>query len=557
VSKESETQSTQQTTKRRTADASAFEWYKQYSPFEWCKAFHADLAKRGIEAGEPDEKALFPARLMQLEPDQWGAYAEIACRHKLRWVAAWGEDAGQQLILNACFEKQSDYLVVRTAVDAAHPQLPSQAPFYPAADRVERHIRDMLGVDFEGHPDNRRWTRHQAWPKESFPLRKEFPVAGEPAEVTPADKEYPFLTAKGTGVYEIPVGPVHAGIIEPGHFRFLAVGETVLNLEERLGYVHKGIEKIAEGRTPEALARLAGRVSGDTTVGHAWAACQAMERAAGVEIPARAAMIRAILAERERIANHLGDMGAICNDVGFTFAQIQFTRLRELWLRDNMDFFGHRLLMDQIIPGGIKNDLSEASVERIGRSIVRLKKEMGELVTVIDVNSSLEDRLFTTGVLTHETARALGVVGYLGRSSGQSFDLRRDAPYAPYDQLNVKVPVEPQGDVASRFWVRYKEIRVACQLISALLDKLPPGDLTCEWPTPTAGAEGLGLIEGWRGEILCYVRFGENNSIGRYYPRDPSVLNWPALEKIILENIVPDFPVCNKSLNGSYSGHDL
>ena len=557
MSKKSEKQSRQRVSERNTADASAFEWYKQYSPFEWCKPFHSDLAKRGIEAGEPDGKTLSPARLIQLESDQWGTYAEVACRHKLRWVAAWGEDAGERLRLNACFEKQGDYMMVRTAVDASHPQLPSQAPFYPAADRVERHIQDMLGVDFEGHPDKRRWTRHQAWPKESFPLRKAFPVEGTQTEVTPADKDYPFLTAKGSSVYEIPVGPVHAGIIEPGHFRFLAVGETVLNLEERLGYVHKGIEKIAESRTPEALARLAGRVSGDTTVGHSWAACQAMERAAGIEIPARAAVIRAILAERERIANHLGDMGAICNDIGFTFAQIQFTRLRELWLRDNMALFGHRLLMDQVLPGGVKNDLSKDSAERIERSTVRLKKELGELVKVIDLNSSLEDRLVTTGVLTPATAKALGVVGYLGRCSGQSFDLRRDAAYAPYDTLDVKVPAEPQGDVASRFWVRYKEIRVACQLITDLLDKIAPGDLVCEWATPAAGAEGLGLIEGWRGEILCYVRFGDGNRISRYYPRDPSILNWPALEKIIMENIVPDFPVCNKSLNGSYSGHDL
>ena len=557
MSEESGKQSTQPSTKRTTADASAFEWYKQYTPFEWCKPFLKELAERGIETAEADDKTLSPTRLMKIESNHWGACADVACRHQLRWVAAWGEQAGDRFLLNAGFEKQGDYLMLRTAVDAAHPQLPSQAPFYPAADRVERHIHDMLGVRFEGPPDNRRWTRHQAWPKESFPLRKDFPVEGSPAEVTPSDKEYPFLTAKGASVYEIPVGPVHAGIIEPGHFRFLAVGETVLNLEERFGYVHKGIEKIAEGRTPDALVRLAGRVSGDTTVGHSWAACMAMERAADVAVPARAAVIRAILAERERIANHMGDMGGICNDVGFTFAQIQFTRLRELWLRDNMALFGHRLLMDQIIPGGVKTDLPEASIEQIERSINWLEKELDEVLAAIDVNSSLEDRLYTAGVLTPETARALGVVGYLARSSGLSFDLRRDATYPPYDEVDVKVPVEPKGDVAARFWLRHKEILVACQLITALLDKLAPGDLTCEWATPAAGAEGLGLIEGWRGEILCYVRFEQDNRISRYYPRDPSVVNWPALEKIILENIVPDFPVCNKSLNGSYSGHDL
>ena len=263
----------------------------------------------------------------------------------------------------------------------------------------------MFGINFVGHPDNRRWTRHKAWAKHSYPLRKDFPVQGEPEAITPPDMDYPFVKAHGAGVYEIPVGPVHAGIIEPGHFRFQAVGELILNLEERLGYVHKGIEKIAEGRTPESLARLAGRVSGDTTVGHCWAACMAMEQAAGIEIPPRAALIRGILAERERVANHLGDMGAICNDVAFVFAQMQFTRLRELWLRTNATVFGHRLLMDRIVPGGVMCDLSEASCALIKQDIVQLRKELSDIMPAIDLNSSLEDRLYTAGYLSPETRR--------------------------------------------------------------------------------------------------------------------------------------------------------
>jgi Ni,Fe-hydrogenase III large subunit len=282
-----------------------------------------------------------------------------------------------------------------------------------------------------------------------------------------------------------------------------------------------------------------------------------MEHAAGVSIPPRAALIRGILAERERIANHMGDIGAICNDVAFVFAQMQFTRLRELWLRTNATVFGHRLLMDKIIPGGVACDLSEASCNLIKKDIVELRKELGEVMLAVDLNSSLEDRLYTAGFLSEAIAAAFGVVGYVGRASGQDFDVRRDAPYPPYDQNKVKVALENQGDIASRVWVRYKEIMAALKLIEKFINKLVVGDICADWQTPIAGAEGLGIVEGWRGEIVSYIRFEAYNKISRFYPRDPSQLNWPALEKLVLNNIVPDFPVCNKSLNGSYSGNDL
>ncbi|MGZ8195273.1 MAG: hydrogenase large subunit, partial [Methylosarcina sp.] len=340
--------------------------------------------------------------------------------------------------------------------------------------------------------------------------------------------------------------------------RFQAVGELILNLEERLGYVHKGIEKIAEGRTPESLARLAGRVSGDTTVSHSWAACMAMERAAGIPIPPRAALIRGILAERERVANHLGDIGAICNDVAFIFGQMQFTRLRELWLRANAAVFGHRLLMDRILPGGVAVDVSAGDAQRMIKEIAGLRVEMSEVVEALDSNTSLEDRLYTAGYLSPEIAAAYGVLGCVGRASGQGFDVRRDAPYPPYDQAKFKVPLETQGDIASRVWIRIKEINASLKLIEQFVGRLPDtAGLIADWQVPQTGSEGLGIVEGWRGEIVAHIRFDADNKIARYYPRDPSILNWPALEKLVLNNIVPDFPVCNKSLNGSYSGSDL
>ena len=375
--------------------------------------------------------------------------------------------------------------------------------------------------------------------------------------MTPPDCEYPFFRIEGQGVYEIPVGPVHAGIIEPGHFRFQAMGEDILSLEEHLGYVHKGIEKRAEGRDVRGLVRLASRVSGDSTVAHAWAACQACESAAAITLPGRALAIRAILAERERIANHLGDIGACCNDVGFTFGQVQFSRLRELWQRQNAMVFGHRLLMDCIVCGGVNRDLNPKQIELLHQAGEQLRRELGELLPLLYEYPSLQDRLRTTGVLSLDEARTLGVLGYLARASGECWDLRRDAPYAPYNNLVITVPYSSDGDASGRLRVRGDEILVSLDLLEEILAKLPPGEAAIEFPAIHQDCSGIGFVEGWRGEILAYVHLDSAGLVSRYFPRDPSWFNWPALEILIKDVIVPDFPLCNKSVNGSYSGHDL
>ena len=358
-------------------------------------------------------------------------------------------------------------------------------------------------------------------------------------------------------MYEIPVGPVHAGIIEPGHFRFQAVGEQVLNLEQHLGYVHKGIEKLAEGRAPAGLARLAGRVSGDSTVAHTWAACMALERAAGTEVPARALNLRAVMAERERIANHLGDIGAICNDVAFAFAFVQFGRLREDWQRLSKELFGHRLMMDCVVPGGVARDVDAAGVSALRKQCAELRAELEPLMDILADQPSLQDRLVTTGALAPRTAAELGALGYVGRASGMDQDVRRDAPYGPYDLLESTVPVFKAGDVAARVKVRARECAHSLGWIEQLLDKLPGGELQVALAPPDAGTQGLGIVEGWRGEIITFVRFAADGRIARFFPRDPSWHTWQALEILIHGNIVPDFPVCNKSVNGSYSGQDL
>ena len=528
------------------------------SRFDWLSEFLARCVETNIEVRSGSAVTLAPAHLLTLEPEDWGRSAAVAREMDCRWCAQWTEQMDDDTLqINACLCREGDYLVLRTRLPLATPLLPSHTPVFPAANRPERHAQDMFGLVFGDHPDHRRWTRHQAWKEGKYPLRHNFPAQPEGLGETAPDSHYAFFQAQGSGVYEIPVGPVHAGIIEPGHFRFQAVGETVLNLEERFGYVHKGIEKIAEGREPEGLVRLAGRISGDTTVAHSWAACQAMERAAKVDVPPRGLAIRAVLAERERIANHLGDIGAICNDVGFTFAQMQFSRLREDWQRGNRAVFGHRLLMDRIAPGGVWQDLTAQNISLLLEQNTALRPELDSLLPILDDHPSLEDRLLGAGELSPEAAATLGVVGYVGKASGQDYDLRRDHAYAPYDQLSVESPCLQSGDVAARVQVRGSEIGDSLKLLDRLLKELPSGETRAEWKTPQPGTEGLGLVEGWRGEIISHVRFDDDGRIARFFPRDPSWLNWPAIEQLIHGNIVPDFPVCNKSINGSYSGEDL
>jgi Ni,Fe-hydrogenase III large subunit/Ni,Fe-hydrogenase III component G len=531
------------------------------TPQDQLAPFLNRLADAGLRVEAQASPGLAPAQLILVRPEDWGRLGQEAKAWACRWVAGWGEDIGEDgsesIRVNACFEKAGDYLVARTAVARAAPTLSSHTASYPGADRPERHIRDMLGVVYSDHPDARRWTRHQAWKDSEFPLCRDFPAAGHPPAQTAADHQYSFLLAQGSGVYEIPVGPVHAGIIEPGHFRFQAVGETVLRLEERLGYTHKGIEKIAEGRDAEGLARLAGRVSGDSTVAHAWAACMAMEKAAGLQLPPRALWLRALMCERERVANHVGDIGAMLNDIAFAFGFYQFARLREDWQRVSREAFGHRFMMDCIVPGGVAKDLDPRFIAAMRGEADALRKQIGRLMAIINDLPSVADRVRGTGVLKPELAHALGCVGYVGRASGMDLDVRRDAPYAPYGQLKFKVPLHHYGDVNARARTRLEEAAASFDLIESLLAGLPEGPIRVGWTHPAAGAEGIGLIEGWRGEIMSFVRFGADGRIARFFPRDPSWTTWPALELLIHDNIVPDFPVCNKSVNASYSGQDL
>jgi Ni,Fe-hydrogenase III large subunit len=369
--------------------------------------------------------------------------------------------------------------------------------------------------------------------------------------------EYRWIRAEGEGVYEIPVGPVHAGIIEPGHFRFQAMGEEVLNLEERLGYVHKGIEKRFESLSWEDGARLAGRVSGDTTVAHAIGYCRAIEALAGCSPPERALWLRAIMLERERIVNHLGDIGAICNDVAFAFLFFQCTTLKEHIVRTNHRLFNHRFMMDRVVPGGVTVDLDDAGIEYMRRELDIFTKEFERLVVIYDNNPSLEDRVRETGILSPEQALDLGMVGIVARASGLGLDSRIQSPFPPYERIMPRIPVYQAGDVNARVWVRIDEVRESVRLLREMLINLPAGEVRAPFTPPEQDRSGIAFVEGWRGEIVYWVQSGANGEVNRCMVRDPSSLNWLGLEQAIHGNIVPDFPVCNKSFNQSYSGHDL
>jgi Ni,Fe-hydrogenase III large subunit/Ni,Fe-hydrogenase III component G len=470
-----------------------------------------------------------------------------------RLVALWGADRAGRRSIFAAYAAEAGLRIVELPLAEGSDSYPDLSGLFPAATRMQRAARDLVGIAPEGAADSRPWLRHGAWRADEHPLRAGFdPAAARASE----PDDYPFVRVEGDGVHEIPVGPIHAGIIEPGHFRFSVVGEKVLRLEERLGYVHKGIDRrfrelsIAQGHL------LAGRVSGDATVAFAWAYAQAVESMSGVTVPPRASWLRALMLERERVANHLGDLGALGNDGGFGFALSQFMRLKEDWVRASDFGFGHRFMMDCVVPGGVKDDPSPQGMEVMARVRGAVEDEVAGLRRVFDEHSGLQDRFITAGRVEPGLAQQLGLVGLAGRASGQALDLRVDHPVEPYGRLAVKKVVHRNGDVAARVTNRFEELAESLRLIEAIARSLPAGPIRADVPPAAPGTLGAGWIEGWRGEVLVALEAGEDGRIAMGHAHDPSWHNWPVLEHAILGNIVPDFPLINKSFNLSYSGVD-
>jgi Ni,Fe-hydrogenase III large subunit len=479
-----------------------------------------------------------------VDEDGWRAATDHLASGRMTLLGLWGEPAAVHMaLLGHDFQ---DIAVVSLACAAG--EFPSVGVRHPPAIRLERTIHDLFGLRANGAADTRPWLDHNVW-GQRHPLG-----AGEPpAEAAP----YRFLAAEGEALHQIAVGPIHAGIIEPGHFRFTANGEHLVRLEQRLGYVHKGIERLMTGASLDKAAELACRTSGDSAVAYSFAFARAVEAALSCDVPVRATWLRALMAELERLANHFGDIGAICNDASFTLMHAQTGILRERCLRAAAACFGHRLMMDVIVPGGVARDVAAPGLHEVRALLAEIRKVFPRLIELYDNTASLQDRTVTTGIVKIDYARRFGAGGYVGRAAGRAFDARRTPGYAPYDRLSFEVPVLDAGDVNARVWIRIREVEQSLALIGQILDGLPDGSFMSGVPSQERACEGMALVEAFRGDVLVWIRLEQNNRIARCHLRDASWFQWPLLEAAVEGNIVADFPICNKSFNCSYSGHDL
>ncbi len=452
-----------------------------------------------------------------LSPEAWAV-------HKGHFIALW-TDATRAYALYEPGE-----LVAVELRDGAYPAL-----HYPGANWFQRLAKDLNGHTAKGFNDTRTAVEHfrepdgrAAWPD--------------------------FRSPDVEGVHQVAVGPIHAGIIEPGHFRFSVVGDQVLKLEARLGYAHKGTLGLMRGKSPRQAARYAARISGDATVAHAIAFARAAEAALDMKVPERAYYLRAVMAEIERLANHTSDIGAIAGDAGFAFLDARFALARERFCAAVQAAFGHRLMMDVVVPGGVAGDLAEGGADAVKDALDALEQELPSLRRVFEDYASLQDRVVGTGIIPPELAMAYHAGGYVGRASGQRRDARVEPGYPPYAEFGLSVPMEQDGDVAARIKIRLEEIPESIRLIRNILEVLPEGPLALA--PPAASGMGLGVAESFRGPVWHWLNI-DNGQIQDAFVADASALHWPLLEYAATTAILADFPLINKSINGSYSGVDL
>ncbi len=500
--------------------------------------------------------------VLPVAPGGWEAAAtSLHLDHHLPLDLLWATDdrAGSGAFgLHAVFalDATHEWIELATAIPPDDPAFPSITPRVMAAHWYERAIQDMFGLTATGHPDPRRLVHHENVPPGTWPLRKDFPWD---AKLPVASEPHPLGAVTGEGVFQVPVGPIHAGIIEPGHFRFSVAGERIITLEGKLFFTHKGVEKLLEGRTAAAAMPFIERVSGDSSASHALAFCQAVEAAAGCEAPGRARLLRALAVELERFTMHLHDVANICGmGTGFTLLAAGGFRIKERLQRLSARVFGNRFFRGLVVPGGTARDLGSPELDDIEATVEAAWADASRLFLAGLESDSLLDRLETTGILPREAAWAYGAKGLAARASGLDRDARRDHPHAAYDTLPLEVHVRKDGDVFARVMLRLDEMAHARALVSAAIAACRRGESGARWSVPCHPDDGeaLGWAEGWRGQILDWVRF-RGGVIDRAVVRDPSFCNWPLFGELGPGNIVPDFPLCNKSLNLSYSGTDL
>lgn len=474
------------------------------------------------------------------------AAALLADGFRLALVAAHDDDDSLRVVYLFLAGRPDRRTELILTIPAQRPSIPSLARLSFQAGRFEREMQDLYGITPLDHPQPRRLIRHAHWPQDWHPMRND---AG-PAPDFVAAGRFPFLNVEGAGVYEIPVGPVHAGLIEPGHFRFSVVGESVLRLKARLWFVHRGIERLFAGRSAVGAVELAERISGDTSAGHALAHSLAVEEALGIEMPDPAHRLRALLVELERLYNHVADLGALANDVGFGLANAHAQRAREQLLRINAQTTGDRLLRKAIRPGGV---VLQALPDP--KRLQALADDVAEIAELTLGHSVIYDRFAGTSVLNRTDAEALGTLGYVARASGLVTDARLDHPIT---DLPVTEVTATAGDVLARYTVRRDEFAASVALCRTLIDgHHGPIDVRAQLPGSAGAGNGVGIVEGWRGSIVHRVETGADGTITRAKIVDPSWFNWPALPLAMTDTIVPDFPLTNKSFNLSYAGNDL
>jgi Ni,Fe-hydrogenase III large subunit/Ni,Fe-hydrogenase III component G len=449
---------------------------------------------------------------------------------------------------------ETRFLILQTLIPQEEPKFFSITQYIPAANLYEREIHDLYGLIPEGHPAPSGLIFHNNWPQDWYPLRKDFDGHSKPLM---KKSEVEFTQIQGSGVYEIPVGPVHAGIIEPGHFRFSVAGEPIINLEAQLYYAHKGIEKLCEGQSIEKCFYIAERISGDETFSNSLAYCQAIERIAGIDITERAEYSRVVFAELERLVSHLGDLAGICTDVAYGFAASQFNMLR-IWTYQTIEEMGNsRFLRSVNRPGGLRKDFLGGKEGKLLEQLEKIKNELIGTVDIIKANSLFIDRVEHTGILATIIARDLNAVGPAGRASGIKTDVRKDYPYAAYGKLHFDIPEHANGDVNCRMNVKIAECFTAMDLIKQAIESMSEGEVFSSLPEIEPYKAALGYTESPRGENIHWIMTGPGNTIFRYKIRTPSFCNWPALCHAVNGNVVPDFPLINKSFNLSYAGNDL
>ena len=490
------------------------------------------------------EEACRPWPRRVLSRAAWSAMAgQLDAEPGLRLLALWA-DVGN---VHALFLDEPRCAVLPVSSSVEDGSYAALSPQRPLAAWFERMVQDLWGHRAEGARDLRPWLDHGQW-------GGLYPMAANPLPMASKPEPPEFLAAEGDDLHQVPVGPIHAGIIEPGHFRFTAQGETVVRLEARLGYAHKGQLALMQGKSPRVAARFAARLSGDSTVAHSIAFARAAEAALETEAPPRAHALRAVMAELERIANHLGDVGAICNDASFAFPLARYGLHREMVLRACAVAFGHRLMMDCVVPGGVAADIVPGGPEAILRVLRDIEADLPQLTRIYADEASLADRVVGAGAVDPALVERFAAGGYVGRAAGRAFDARRFPGYPPYRDLEFAVPVLADGDVDARVRIRLAEIRESIRLVYFLFERLLEGAVSV--PLLPGNSEGIGVAEGFRGDVWHWLRL-EGGLIAAAFMRDPSWAQWPLVTDSIRGNIIADFPLCNKSFNCSYSGVDL